>query len=181
MRHDLENNNIKHVTSDVNQFQEYSVQLTFREQWQDERLKFNDFGGRLKYLTLTEASRVWMPDLFFSNEKEGHFHNIIMPNVYIRIHPHGSVLYSIRWDYFEKLVSNVFRFCIRTIFQISIEYILGIQVQIYRSYIFSWNQQKIWKKPTLSNLVTSLFKNEHKRNKIKFSEYKLINKRDRIK
>ncbi|XP_071562576.1 glycine receptor alpha 1 isoform X9 [Temnothorax nylanderi] len=75
---------------------EYSVQLTFREQWLDERLRFNDFGGRLKYLTLTEASRVWMPDLFFSNEKEGHFHNIIMPNVYIRIFPNGSVLYSIR-------------------------------------------------------------------------------------
>lgn len=52
--------------------------------------------GRLKYLTLTEANRVWMPDLFFSNEKEGHFHNIIMPNVYIRIFPNGSVLYSIR-------------------------------------------------------------------------------------
>lgn len=77
--------------------QEYSVQLTFREQWLDERLKFDDFGGRLKYLTLTEASRVWMPDLFFSNEKEGHFHNIIMPNVYIRIFPYGSVLYSIRY------------------------------------------------------------------------------------
>ncbi|XP_008543844.1 glutamate-gated chloride channel isoform X8 [Microplitis demolitor] len=76
--------------------QEYSVQLTFREQWLDERLKFNDFGGRLKYLTLTESTRVWMPDLFFSNEKEGHFHEIIMPNVYIRIFPHGSVLYSIR-------------------------------------------------------------------------------------
>ncbi|CAL7934883.1 unnamed protein product [Xylocopa violacea] len=75
---------------------EYSVQLTFREQWLDERLRFNDFGGRLKYLTLTDASRVWMPDLFFSNEKEGHFHNIIMPNVYIRIFPNGSVLYSIR-------------------------------------------------------------------------------------
>ncbi|XP_017781660.1 PREDICTED: glutamate-gated chloride channel isoform X2 [Nicrophorus vespilloides] len=75
---------------------EYSVQLTFREQWLDERLKFNDFGGRIKYLTLTEANRVWMPDLFFSNEKEGHFHNIIMPNVYIRIFPYGSVLYSIR-------------------------------------------------------------------------------------
>ncbi|XP_011305252.1 glutamate-gated chloride channel isoform X2 [Fopius arisanus] len=75
---------------------EYSVQLTFREQWLDERLRFNDFGGRLKYLTLTESTRVWMPDLFFSNEKEGHFHNIIMPNVYIRIFPNGSVLYSIR-------------------------------------------------------------------------------------
>ncbi|XP_066247583.1 glutamate-gated chloride channel isoform X2 [Euwallacea similis] len=75
---------------------EYSVQLTFREQWMDERLKFNDLHGRLKYLTLTEANRVWMPDLFFSNEKEGHTHNIIMPNVYIRIFPYGSVLYSIR-------------------------------------------------------------------------------------
>ncbi|XP_060536946.1 glutamate-gated chloride channel isoform X1 [Cylas formicarius] len=75
---------------------EYSVQLTFREQWLDERLKFNDFHGRLKYLTLTEANRVWMPDLFFSNEKDGHTHNIIMPNVYIRIFPYGSVLYSIR-------------------------------------------------------------------------------------
>ncbi|XP_055544954.1 glutamate-gated chloride channel isoform X7 [Wyeomyia smithii] len=76
--------------------QEYSVQLTFREQWLDERLKFDDIGGRLKYLTLTDPNRVWMPDLFFSNEKEGHFHNIIMPNVYIRIFPYGSVLYSIR-------------------------------------------------------------------------------------
>ncbi|XP_043476834.1 glutamate-gated chloride channel isoform X6 [Leptopilina heterotoma] len=75
---------------------EYSVQLTFREQWIDERLKFDDFGGKLKYLTLTEANKIWMPDLFFSNEKEGHFHNIIMPNVYIRIFPEGSVLYSIR-------------------------------------------------------------------------------------
>ena len=26
-------------------FQEYSVQLTFREQWLDERLKFNNLGG----------------------------------------------------------------------------------------------------------------------------------------
>lgn len=88
-------------------FQEYSVQLTFREQWLDERLKFNDFGGRLKYLTLTEANRVWMPDLFFSNEKEGHFHNIIMPNVYIRIFPYGSVLYSIRSVTDEQLFQSI--------------------------------------------------------------------------
>ena len=52
--------------------------------------------GKIKYLTLTDAARVWMPDLFFPNEKEGHFHNIITPNVYIRILPFGSVLYSIR-------------------------------------------------------------------------------------
>lgn len=28
--------------------QEYSVQLTFREQWTDERLKFDDIQGKLK-------------------------------------------------------------------------------------------------------------------------------------
>lgn len=28
--------------------QEYSVQLTFREQWTDERLKFDDIQGELK-------------------------------------------------------------------------------------------------------------------------------------
>ncbi|KAI8437328.1 hypothetical protein MSG28_011681 [Choristoneura fumiferana] len=87
---------------------EYSVQLTFREQWLDERLKFNNLGGRLKYLTLTEANRVWMPDLFFSNEKEGHFHNIIMPNVYIRIFPNGNVVKNLHLPRFtlEKFLTD---------------------------------------------------------------------------
>ena len=76
---------------------------------------------------MTEANRVWMPDtffqvsgiltkhkslvlnlslfmiLFFQNEKLGHFHNIIVPNVYIRIFPTGKVLYSIRYNTEQKL------------------------------------------------------------------------------
>ncbi|KAK2704828.1 glutamate-gated chloride channel-like isoform X3 [Artemia franciscana] len=77
---------------------EYSVQLTFREEWLDERLKYDtkNLNGKIRYLTLVDSSKVWMPDLFFSNEKEGHFHNIIMPNLYVRIFPDGGVLYSIR-------------------------------------------------------------------------------------
>nr|APG53536.1 glutamate-gated chloride channel [Cancer borealis] len=75
---------------------EYSIQITFREQWQDQRLTFDNMQGRIQYLTLTETEMVWMPDLFFKNEKEGHFHNIILPNLYIRIYPDGGVLYSIR-------------------------------------------------------------------------------------
>lgn len=43
-----------------------------------------------------------MPDLFFSNEREGHFHNIIVPNVYVRIFPDGKVLYSIRYRRSDK-------------------------------------------------------------------------------
>ena len=54
------------------------------------------FEGKIKYLTLNDPSKVWMPDLFFSNEREGRKHNIIVPNVYVRISPNGSILYSIR-------------------------------------------------------------------------------------
>ena len=54
------------------------------------------FAGRLKYLTLGDARKLWMPDTFFRNEKEGAFHDVILPNLYIRIFPNGDVLYSIR-------------------------------------------------------------------------------------
>ncbi|RWS21452.1 glutamate gated chloride channel GluCl5-like protein [Leptotrombidium deliense] len=75
---------------------EYSAQLTFREEWKDSRLKYDDMHGKIRYLTLTDPNKIWKPDLFFRNEKEGHFHDIIMPNVLLRIHPEGDVLYSIR-------------------------------------------------------------------------------------
>lgn len=78
------------------QFKEFSVQLTFREEWNDDRLVYDDEDGQLKYLTLTEPDRIWKPDLFFRNEKDGHFHEIIMPNVLLRIWPNGTVLFSLR-------------------------------------------------------------------------------------
>ena len=76
--------------------QEFAVQITFRQKWNDPRLRFDDNEGRMKYLTLTDPKKVWMPDTFFRNEKTGHFHNILVNNVYIRIFPNGDVLYSIR-------------------------------------------------------------------------------------
>jgi len=75
---------------------EFSVQITFRQQWNDNRLSFNNIGGKIKYLTMTERNKVWMPDTFFRNEKEGKFHDIIQPNLYVRVFPDGDVLYSIR-------------------------------------------------------------------------------------
>ena len=75
---------------------EYSVQLTFRNQWTDSRLKFDDMKGQIKYLQMTDIKKIWMPDIFFSNEKQAHFHSIIMPNVLLRIHPEGTILHSTR-------------------------------------------------------------------------------------
>lgn len=80
---------------------EYSFQITMRQQWNDNRLRYverltDKMKERIKYLTMTDASKVWMPDTFFRNEKIGAFHNILQPNLYIRIFPNGDVLYSIR-------------------------------------------------------------------------------------
>jgi len=80
---------------------EYSFQITMRQQWNDVRLQYKDrlserMAERIRYLTLTDASKVWMPDTFFRNEKIGAFHNILTPNLYIRVYPDGDVLYSIR-------------------------------------------------------------------------------------
>jgi len=82
---------------------EYSFQITLRQQWNDKRLRYGDkleaLGveeGKIKYLTMTDASKVWMPDTFFRNEKIGRFHTILTPNLYVRVFPNGNVLYSIR-------------------------------------------------------------------------------------
>ncbi|ODN01697.1 Glutamate-gated chloride channel [Orchesella cincta] len=77
---------------------EYSVQLTLRKEWNDDRLRFAhlDRTNSIKHLTLTDVSKIWIPDIFFINEKSGRFHSIIKPNVYVRIFPDGLVSISIR-------------------------------------------------------------------------------------
>jgi anionic glutamate receptor len=75
---------------------EYGVQLTFRQQWVDQRLIFIPPASGLRYLTLKETNRIWIPDTFFSNEKSGNVHNLLTPNLHVRIYPDGEVLYSVR-------------------------------------------------------------------------------------
>lgn len=41
--------------------QEYSVQITFREQWRDDRLTYDDMDGKIRYLTLTDPDKIWKP------------------------------------------------------------------------------------------------------------------------
>ncbi|PAV68728.1 hypothetical protein WR25_15145 [Diploscapter pachys] len=80
---------------DVNM--EYSVQMTFREEWVDGRLAFglpND--NKPDFIILTAGQQIWMPDSFFQNEKQAQKHMIDKPNVLIRIHKDGRILYSVR-------------------------------------------------------------------------------------
>lgn len=75
---------------------DYTIQAYFRQSWLDPRLAFDDRAGDVQYVTLHDAEKIWTPDAFFSNEKEGHFHNVPRPNLFVRIFPTGRVLYSAR-------------------------------------------------------------------------------------
>uniref|UniRef100_A0A0K0FLZ8 GluClalpha (inferred by orthology to a D. melanogaster protein) n=1 Tax=Strongyloides venezuelensis TaxID=75913 RepID=A0A0K0FLZ8_STRVS len=80
---------------DVNM--EYSVQLTFREEWVDGRLAYglpND--NKPDFFILPIGLQLWMPDSFFQNEKQAQKHSIDKPNVMIRVHKDGKILYSVR-------------------------------------------------------------------------------------
>ncbi|CAB07361.2 Glutamate-gated chloride channel alpha [Caenorhabditis elegans] len=76
---------------------EYSAQLTLRESWIDKRLSYGVKGdGQPDFVILTVGHQIWMPDTFFPNEKQAYKHTIDKPNVLIRIHNDGTVLYSVR-------------------------------------------------------------------------------------
>ncbi|XP_065351472.1 glutamate-gated chloride channel-like [Cloeon dipterum] len=75
---------------------DYQLSLTLRQSWVDERLSYTKTVEEQDYVLLTDPSKIWVPDLFFSNEKEGHDHQLMTANNLIRIEPSGKVLYSTR-------------------------------------------------------------------------------------
>ncbi|KAK2501114.1 hypothetical protein MC885_011397, partial [Smutsia gigantea] len=76
-------------------FQEYTIDVFFRQKWKDERLKFK---GPMNILRLNNlmASKIWTPDTFFHNGKKSVAHNMTMPNKLLRIQDDGTLLYTMR-------------------------------------------------------------------------------------
>ncbi|CAG2171765.1 unnamed protein product [Oppiella nova] len=68
----------------------YKMQITFRLQWQDPRLKFDDLNGQIRYLVLNDMTRIWIPDVFFSNSLSTESHTDLVPNLLIRIYSNGN-------------------------------------------------------------------------------------------
>uniref|UniRef100_A0A915DHR4 Neurotransmitter-gated ion-channel ligand-binding domain-containing protein n=2 Tax=Ditylenchus dipsaci TaxID=166011 RepID=A0A915DHR4_9BILA len=80
---------------------EYSMQITFREQWVDRRLAFahllQNSTNQPKFLTVPYVkSNLWLPDSFFPTEKSAHRHMIDTENMFLRIYADGTILYSAR-------------------------------------------------------------------------------------
>jgi hypothetical protein len=75
--------------------------LIFRQSWYDPRLNYTgtDWAKKSPQITLHYSliDRIWVPDSFFRNAKEGKRSDITVPNRLIRIHRDGKVLYSQRF------------------------------------------------------------------------------------
>ena len=75
---------------------DYVVDITFRQQWNDPRLAYDDANGKVNVLTLSSDDMVWRPDTFFRNGKEASLHDIPNKQTYLRVFPNGDVLNSMR-------------------------------------------------------------------------------------
>ncbi|KAK4475974.1 hypothetical protein MN116_001211 [Schistosoma mekongi] len=77
---------------------EYTIDMLLRQAWYDPRLAWDKI-EKFKHYTKNIVSpvfkeKIWLPDLFFRNGKEGRLHKMTCENLLIRIQPNGEILYS---------------------------------------------------------------------------------------
>ena len=62
---------------------DYAVGVYLRQAWVDPRLKFDPRQNNNETMVTLDAKsfdKLWVPDLFFTNEKRASFHSITVPN-----------------------------------------------------------------------------------------------------
>ena len=72
------------------------VSMYLRQAWIDPRLKFNaSENGNLKEIRLSSDSikDIWVPDIFFRNEKRAAFHEVTVSNRLLRLKSNGALWY----------------------------------------------------------------------------------------
>ena len=82
----------------LNLFQDFTLDMYFRQFWKDDRLKFDRGSTGLEKLVVGAEyiNLIWTPDTFFVNEKSAYFHEATTENQFLRILHDGNVLRSIR-------------------------------------------------------------------------------------
>lgn len=76
---------------------DYTMTFYLRRSWMDERLAFPTFlKSEVLELDTHLVDKLWVPDIFFRNEKSASVHNVTVPNRLLHLHRNGTVLYSSR-------------------------------------------------------------------------------------
>ncbi|KAI0216798.1 Glycine receptor subunit alpha-2 [Lamellibrachia satsuma] len=79
--------------SEVNM--DYQLTLHFRLRWEDRRLAYTEPVSSL-IIPPSDISDLWIPDVYFPNEKASSQHNVVIPNKGIRLLPNGTVCFATR-------------------------------------------------------------------------------------
>jgi anionic glutamate receptor len=77
---------------------EFMAQFRFQQEWFDDRLKFSDrtVFRNFDMITIARDQRIWIPDTFFQNERNGWYHMLDQENKFVRIQSDGKVIYNRR-------------------------------------------------------------------------------------
>lgn len=72
--------------------------MFLRMYWQDERLAYINTGYKKRLaLNAKMVQHMWIPDIYFVNEKSGIKHDLTKENEVVRLWPDGRVFHSMRY------------------------------------------------------------------------------------
>ncbi|XP_029643878.2 glycine receptor subunit alpha-2-like [Octopus sinensis] len=76
---------------------DYSLNALITQEWTDKRLDFYDLIDA-EYLELDAKliHKIWVPDLYFPNEKYSYFHDVTVQNKMLHVYDKGQVIYKAR-------------------------------------------------------------------------------------
>lgn len=76
---------------------EFRASFFLRMYWKDERLAYNNTGYKKRLaLNAKMVRHMWIPDIYFVNEKSGIKHDLTKENEMVRLWPDGRVFHSMR-------------------------------------------------------------------------------------
>lgn len=79
--------------------------IYLRRIWTDPRLNYEDITA--DWITLrNDTYRMWLPDVFFTNERDAWFHNITEDNHGNWMGPSGYIYYSAKYSVVEKITQT---------------------------------------------------------------------------
>ena len=93
-----------------------------RQRWHDPRLSHNNLTEALDLADPNLVKAIWKPEVFFPNAKEANFQFVTVPNVLIRIHPDGEILFILRYVNCSKYHSSSTFYHIRTMYFVGYVY-----------------------------------------------------------
>ncbi|KAL5007872.1 hypothetical protein ScPMuIL_016678 [Solemya velum] len=88
---------INSIDSINEQTMDFTIDALVHQEWYDTRLKFYNL-IQAEYLELDSRlmREIWVPDLYFANEKRASFHDVTVPNRMIHLYDDGKIMYRSR-------------------------------------------------------------------------------------